>query len=224
PQWYRDMLNAFASSVHSVHTDNLVIAGGLAPFTSFAGKQHLWGVAPLEFMRLMLCMSKRLKPTCSNHSSFDIWSHNPYTSGGPTHHALLPDDVSIGDLPQMRRLLLAAIRSHHVATSKHVQFWVTEFGWDSSPPDPQGVPLRLHARWVAEALYRLWEAGVSMVAWYKLRDEPFKSSLVQSGLYFRGLNVVGDRPKPALEAFRFPLVAFRQNQYRAFTWGRTPIS
>ena len=40
-------------------------------------------------------------------------------------------------------------------------FWVTEFNWDTKPPDPKGVPQRLHARWVSEVLFRMWRAGVS---------------------------------------------------------------
>ena len=49
---------------------------------------------------------------------------------------------------------------------------MTEFGWDSAPADPKGVPLQLHARWVSEALYRMWYSGVSLVTWYRLRDGP----------------------------------------------------
>jgi hypothetical protein len=217
------MVNAFASAVHSVDANNLVIAGGLAPFTSFVGRKNLWGVGPLQFMRMMLCVSKRLKPTCNARTSFDIWSHHPYTSGGPTHHAFLPNDVSLGDLPKMRRVLDAAIRMGHITSQHPIRFWVTEFSWDTSPPDPKGVPLRLHARWVAEALYRMWQSGVSLVTWFRLRDDPFPSGFIQSGLYFRGRTMARDRPKPALEAFRFPFVAYRE-RHGVFLWGRTPTS
>jgi hypothetical protein len=217
PIWYRSMLNAFADAVHAVHRDNVVITGGLAPFTTPTG------VGPLPFMRVMLCMSKKLKPTCRSRSRFDVWAHHPYTSGGPNHHANLHEDVSLGDLPQMRRLLDAAVRAGHVESRQAVRFWVTEFGWDTSPPDPKGVPSRLHARWVAEALYRMWSAGVRLVTWTQLRDEPFPGSPFQSGLYFRGRTIKRDRPKPALRAFRFPFVALPEKG-RVVTWGRTPNS
>jgi hypothetical protein len=217
PIWYRSMLNAFADAVHAVHRDNVVITGGLAPFTTPTG------VGPLPFMRVMLCMSKKLKPTCRSRSRFDVWAHHPYTSGGPNHHANLHDDVSLGDLPQMRRLLDAAVRAGHVESRRPVRFWVTEFGWDTSPPDPKGVPARLHARWVAEAFYRMWSAGVSLVTWSQLRDDPFGGSPYQFGLYFRGRTVERDRPKPALRAFRFPFVALPERG-RVVTWGRTPKS
>ncbi len=40
------------------------------------------------------------------------------------------------------------------------RLWATEISWDSSPPDPQGVPIAEHARWLEQALYVLWSQGV----------------------------------------------------------------
>jgi hypothetical protein len=223
PTWYRRMLNSFATAVHSVHRDNVVVTGGLAPFEAFRGDPLRWSVAPLEFMRQMLCMSKKLKPTCSARSQFDVWAHHPYTSGGPNHHAFHPDDVSIGDLPEMKRLLDAAVRAGHVESRRKVGFWVTEFGWDTKPPDPNGVPIQEHARWVSEALYRMWQSGVSLVTWLALRDMPPSQGVIQQGLYWSGPTIAEDRPKPALKAFRFPTVAL-PHRGRVVVWGRTPTS
>lgn len=217
PEWYRDVVAAFADAVHRVHKDNVVIAGGLSPF----GKST--AVAPLNFMRTFLCMSKGAhpKPTCKVRVPFEIWSTHPYTTGGPTHSAGRPDDVSLGDLPRMRVLLDAAVKAHHVRSQQPVRFWVTEFSWDTKPPDRGGVPLKLHARWVSEALYRMWSAGVSMCVWFRLNDDVIPATPYQSGLYFRGLNIARDRPKLSLQAFRFPFVAFREDGHVTI-WGRTP--
>jgi hypothetical protein len=103
-----------------------------------------------------------------------------------------------------------------------VRFWVTEFSWDSSPPDPIAVPSKLHARWVAEALYRMWKAGVSLVTWFQLRDDPLRTSEFQSGLYLNsGSSYANDKPKLALRAFRFPFVALGGSS-GVSVWGRTP--
>ena len=100
---------------------------------------------------------------------------------------------------------------------------MTEFSYDSNPPDPKGLPLALHARWTSESLYRMWKSGVSLVTWFLLRDEPFPQGMFQSGFYFRGPDgVASDKPKPALRAFRFPFVAFRQKGGVISYWGRTP--
>ena len=227
PEIYRRLLNGFAEEVRAVHSDNLVITGGLAPFGSLRGGDHR--VAPMVFMRELLCMNKRNKPLpdCTR-PAFDIWSHHPYTEGGPTHKAASPDNVSLGDLPRMRRLLRAAIRADHIATSKKVRFWVTEFSWDTKPPDKNGLPLKLHARWAAEALYRMWLNGITQVTWFKLRDDDTfgypDAGVPQSGLYFRcDRGLFCDKPKPTLTAFRFPFVAFKTKQ-RVKVWGRTPQS
>jgi hypothetical protein len=231
PTFYREMVNAMARAVHAVHRDNIVIAGGLAPFggdlNDPSGGQvpDQERIHPLEFMRDVLCMSSGAKPepTCDDKTEFDVWAHHAYTYGGPTHHAFDPEDVSIGDLPTMRRLLDAAAAAGHIRTSHKVAFWVTEFSYDSNPPDPKGLPLALHARWTSEALYRMWQSGVSLVTWFLLRDQPFPQEMFQSGFYFRGADgVASDKPKPALRAFRFPFVAFRQKAGAISFWGRTP--
>jgi hypothetical protein len=214
--WYREIVNAFAASAHTV-SGNAVIAGGLAPFGISTA------VAPLAFMRSLLCLSSGRQPhaTCSAKVHFDIWSTDPYSAGAPTHKAYRKNDVSIGDLPEMKDVLDAGVRLGHVVSTQPMRFWVTEFSWDSNPPDPKGVPVALEERWVAEALYRMWSAGVSLVTWFTLRDQPVRTSPYQSGLYFRGTSLARDRSKPALTAFRFPFVAFPRAK-KVFVWARTP--
>lgn len=232
PVWYRDMVNAMAGAVRAVHSDNVVVAGGLAPFggdindPSGGPVPNQERIHPLEFMRTMLCMSNgpQPRPACGERSEFDVWAHHPYTYGGPTHTAFHPDDVSLGDLAEMRALLEAAEAAGQIGSSKKVEFWVTEFSYDSQPADPKGLPPALHARWTSEALYRMWQNRVSLVTWFLLRDRPFPADMYQSGLYYRGSNGESDQPKPALRAFRFPFVAFRQKKAAITYWGRTPTS
>ncbi|HEX5450579.1 MAG TPA: hypothetical protein VFW85_11040 [Gaiellaceae bacterium] len=217
PGIYRRLVNAAAASIHSVHSDNLVIAGALTPFTYVQNGIPI-SIGPLEFMRDLLCMSggAHPHPTCKSSVSFDVWAHHPYTSGGPTHKAALANDVSLGNLSEMKTLLDAAAKARHIVSRKPPQFWVTEFSWDSSPPDPKGVPLKLLESWVPQAMYQMWRNGVSVVAWFSLNDFPLSSSSYQSGLYFND-----GTPKPYLEGFRFPVVAFRTS--KGFkVWGRTP--
>ena len=94
---------------------------------------------------------------------------------------------------------------------------MTEFSYDSKPGDPKGLPPALHARWVSESLYRMWSDGVSLVTWFLVYDQPFPQQMFQSGLY-----TLDGKPKPALRAFRFPFVAFRQKDSAITYWGRTP--
>jgi len=174
-------------------------------------------------MRELLCLPGN-ETKCSAKARFDIWSTHPYTSGGPTHKAYNPDDVSLGDLREMRALLKRAWRLKRIDAPAAPQFWVTEFSWDTNPPDPNGVPMRLEVRWVAEAMYRMWASGVNLVTWLQLHDDPRKEDDIQSGLYFNGAGgIETDRPKAILNAFRFPFVAFRERRTARY-WGRTPES
>jgi hypothetical protein len=223
PGHYREMVNGVSAAVKAVNPDNVVIAGGTAPFRDTSSDVRAvnprWG--PLTFMREFLCLNADLTKKCDERVQFDVWSTHPYTSGGPTHHANLPDDVSLGDLPEMKVVLDAGVRAGNIVPGTDVRFWVTEFSWDSAPPDPKGVPAGLHTRWVAEALYRMWLSGVSLVTWFQLVDDPLTQSFYQSGLYYRGATPAQDRPKPALTAFRFPFVGLPRNG-GTFVWGRTP--
>jgi len=223
PAWYRRLLNQFATAVHGVHRDNVVITGGASAFAERA--DHAIAMAPLRFMRELLCLSagRRPKPTCRDRAQFDVWAHHPYTKGGPTTRAARPDEVSLGDLPELNRLLQAAVTAKKVVSRQPVRLWVMEFSWDTGPPDPHPLvtPIRLHTRWVAESLYRMWRSGVSLVTWFLIRDEPYPASNFQSGLYFRRPTLALDQEKPAVAAFRFPFVAFRQGS-AVSVWGRTP--
>jgi hypothetical protein len=221
---YRAMVNAAYAAIHGVSAANRVVAGGLAPYASSKDD-----IAPLRFMRELLCMSGGSHPhaTCTKTISFDIWSHHPYTTGGPNHSAAARDDVSLGDLPEMHRLLQAADHAGHVKPGKP-DFWITEFSWDTKGPDPDGVPLARHARWVAQAFYNMWRSGVSLCVWFQLRDNP-KGTFTwgqtwQSGLYFRTTEKYAqEKAKPVRQVLRFPFVALPEGG-GARIWGRTPTN
>jgi hypothetical protein len=225
PSTYRAMTNAVADGVHSVDPANLVVAGELDPFGHPKNKKQKWYSAyPLAFMRSMLCLSKGKHPhtTCSAKVHFDVWAHHPYSFGGAFGKATGADNVELGDLPKMRSLLRAGVRTHHVVSTHSVQFWVTEFGWDTNPPRRGAASLSLASRWTAESMYQAWRCGVSLFTWFDLEDQggpgPYKS-----GLYFHASSLSQARPKPVLTAFRFPFVAYLHRSTLS-VWGRDATS
>jgi hypothetical protein len=229
---YRSMVNAFADAVHAANPGNLVLAGDLDPFGNKAKRFHT--TAPLKFMRSLLCVSmgnpkaKKAKlrhphASCKQRVHFDIWSHHPYTFNGPFGHARHPDDVSLGDLSKMRKVLRAAVHLHHVVSPHGVQFWVTEFSWDTKPPRRHAAPIRLASRWTAEALYQMWRSGVSLVTWFGLQDKGGKKTPYKSGLFFHSKSLEHARAKPVRTAFRFPFVAYLGG-HSVSVWGRDATS
>ena len=69
----------------------------------------------------------------------------------------------------------------------------------------------------------MWKAGVSLVTWFVIRDEPFAGAEipVRPLLPRRGGRRVGSA-EAALQAFRFPFVAFRNARGGVVFWGRAP--
>jgi hypothetical protein len=214
PSRYRALVNAAYSSIKAVHSDNVVIAGGTAPFSDPGNHQ---GLGPFPFMRSLF----------KAKISFDVWSHHPYTSGGPNHKAALSDEASLGDLPRMRKLLLSAYRSGKIRSHGAPKFWVTEFGWDTKPPDPGGVPLAQHARWVAEAMYRMWQSDIETMVWFKLRDDLFNGDWgagFQGGMFLNTTALYSnEKRKPVADVLTFPFSAVPEGS-RVSVWGRTPRS
>jgi len=226
---YRGMVNAVSAAVHAVDPGNLVVAGDLDPFGHPKSKKQKWySISPLTYMRSLLCLSTGAHPhvTCHDPVHFDIWSHHPYTFGGPFGRAKNPNDVELGDLPRMRALLKAAVNHHAVVSAHPVQFWVTEFGWDTNPPRKHAASLSLAARWTAESLHQMWLDGISLVTWFLIEDYPSPSAY-QSGLYYHAKSLEDARPKPTRTAFRFPFVAYLKQQKKKTSvtiWGRDATS
>lgn len=228
PYLYRILINRFYAAIKAVDPANLVIAGGLGPIAV-----PKYTIGPMRFTRLLLCMRghRRPRPTrgdCEGGVHFDIFDMHPYTTGGPTHEGGV-NDVELGDLEKLKTLLAAADRAGRIKGAfKRTPLWIMELSWDTKPPDPGGLPMKIASRWTAEALFRSWRVGIGYFFWYSLRDAepesgvPFSETL-ESGLYFRGASVAQDVPKEILFAYRFPFVAYPRRR-GLYVWGRTPSS
>lgn len=210
PVIYRRLLNAFAGGVKAVDRRNLVVAGATAPFGDAAPGGDR--IPPAQFVRKLL----------SRRTVFDVLSHHPYSVRGPRSPAFNRDDVSIADIAKLRRPLRRAQRSGRISPRGRKRLWVTEVSWDSSPPDPRGVPAARHARWLQEAFYVLWRSGVDTITWFQVRDqapEPSFAATYQSGVYLRD-----GTPKLAQRSFAFPLVIDRTRRKPLRAWTRAPAA
>lgn len=234
PQWvgqtaespiiYRQMLNAFYAGVKSVDPSALVVTAGTGPFGDPGpGGQR---IMPALFWRDLLCLrqvgSRLVGTGCKDPAHFDVLAHHPYSVGAPDTPALNPDDVSMPDMGKLTVLLRAAERTGGALPHIHHQLWVTETGYNTAPPNPGGVPLGEDASWLEQALELLWSQGVSLVTWDTIVDSapiPSYSLTTQSGVYF-----LDGQAKPALIAFRFPLVAWRSGTGEVEVWGRAPAA
>jgi hypothetical protein len=229
PQWqgtslvgpilYRGLLNRFYTGVKAAQPTAKVIAGSMAPFGDPPGGAR---TPPVQFLRSLLCLQGgRLKPlACPEKAHFDVLSHHPIAVGPPSESAESPLDVTTPDLGRLTRVLRKAEETNRALPSGQKPLWVTEFWYDSSPPDPHGVPLYRQARWYEQDLHLFWEQGASMAVTLQLRDSPpgkGYSYTNQSGAYF-----LDGAAKPSSTAFRFPFVSQRTGRARVLAWGIAP--
>jgi hypothetical protein len=130
-------------------------------------------------------------------------------------------DASAPDLGRLTRAVKAAVVARTLLPARHKPLWVTEFGYDSNPPNPTpgAISTATQARWLEESFYVFWHEGVSTVLWYLVRDQtpPYNRNYF-SGVYFRN-----GTPKPSFTAYRFPFVVMPASG-RAQLWGMSPVS
>jgi hypothetical protein len=196
-----------------------VVSGGLAPYGDPPGGNRM---RPLVFLRRLFCLNDKLKRTCGAKSHFDILAEHPINlTGGPSQHAPHAGDVAVPDMPEVRQVLRAAERAGNVRPVGRHPLWVTELFWSTHPGNPFSVRLRTQAKWIEQAFYKLWAAGVSVVMNFEIRDEKFDphhpTSTIQSGTFF-----YDGRKKPSFRSFRFPLISHRRSKRVVVAWGKAP--
>jgi hypothetical protein len=220
PIRWRELLNAGYAAIKGVQPGANVIAGGLAPFGDPVSKNAA-RTRPVAFLRSTLCLTATLERSCGEVTRADTFSLHPYAVDRPSRHALDVNDATIPDYNRIATVLSAAW-SERTVGPKMPSSWVTEVSYDSSPPDPQGVPLATRARYISETMWRLWRVGVSSVTWYLMRDDaptPSYARTYQSGIFYRS-----GRRKSDARAFRFPLLVTGRSASRMNVWLRTPTA
>jgi hypothetical protein len=121
---------------------------------------------------------------------FDAWSHHPYPtsiSGKPLAKTRWPN-VTLSNMPRFESSLSTWFK-------RKVVMWVTEYGHETKPDEPQGVTFAQQASYVRTALrYVAGDPNVALFIWFILRDDP--TSAWQSGLVQRD-----GTKKPSFGAF-----------------------
>jgi hypothetical protein len=218
PARYRDILNQAFAALKSVSASNRVITAGTAPF----GDPDPGGdrIMPLKFWRLFLCLDP--STGCATPAHFDVASHHPYSVRGPTAHAANADDASVADVAKVWALVKKATSSGKALPRTSKPMWVTELSWDTNPPDPQGIPVSVQARWLAQSAYVLWKQGVSLLAWYQIGDAAASSAAQYAASNQGGVYYADGREKASAAAFRFPFLVRASGKARSAAWGVAP--
>ena len=197
--YVRRLLNPAYAAIHKANPRARVGGGVTGP------RGNVGGVSPVDWLRGMRKAGAKLD-AYAHHAHPGTRNETPSTGGcwGASCKT-----ITLANLP----LLLRSVKR---AWGGRVRIWLTEWGFQTNPPDRfLGVSPKLQAQYIGEAARRVFRAPrVDMLIQFLYQDEPqvdrFQSGLITS----RG------RPKPALYAFEFPLTTAGRSGGTARIWGQ----
>jgi hypothetical protein len=197
--YVRRLLNPAYRAIHRVNPRARVAGGVTGP------RGNVGGVSPVEWLRGMDKAGARL----------DAYAHHPHPGGPfetPTKGGCFGSRCKTITLANLSLL----IREVRRAWGPRVRIWLTEWGYQTNPPDEfLGVSPRLQAQYIGEAARRVYRARrVDMLIQFLYQDEP------QPERFQSGLLTTAGRPKPALHAFPFPLARAGRAGRVVRLWGQ----
>jgi hypothetical protein len=172
--------------------------------------------APVDFMREVFCLDTSGRPYrgavarrhgCATRPRFEVTgvSDHPYTYAAiasPSKFKGHASDAPIGAMQHLVGVLDAAGR--YGVIPRRTPVYLTEFGFQSRPPDAFGVSLRTQAQFINYSDYVAYRnPRIASVAQYELNDEP------HAAVFNTGLRFADGRAKPALQAYAMPIYVQR---------------
>lgn len=228
PSIYRNLyLAAHAGLKATGHGDDTILIGELMPR---AGTDTGRKVPPVDFLREMACLDKNYRAykgkaakargcsgTIKKIPTSGI-AYHPYTlfRGGPN----TPAQTGDAEISTLSRITKAADKiASKGKLPRRLPLWITEFGFQTNPPDSLQDRLQKVAGYMDESEWIAYRnKRVASFAQYTLRDEPITSSW-QAGLRFHN----GKKKKYVYEAFDRPVYvkATSSSRVEVFGAGRT---
>jgi hypothetical protein len=233
PSVYRKLVYAMQDGLSaSGHGSDTYLIGELLPFAR-SGRTGVTKVRPVTFLREMACLNSRYhalrgsaakKRGCTGRfrklPGTGI-AYHPYTyAGGPDVRQKNKDDASIGELSRIERAVDALSRKHRLVGGR-LQLWITEFGFQSDPPDTFQSPIKKIPGFMGEAEWLAFrDRRVLSYSQYPLVDDALgtgtqKYAGFQSGLRF----INGSAKKGAYQAYRMPFYVRKRSSRQAEVFG-----
>jgi hypothetical protein len=190
------VLNPVYAGLHAASGANRVAGGVTSP------RQPPSGMSPAAFAAGMRAA----------HARLDAYAQNPY----PRAPVETPFDAHCTACSDWTMARLGAIRSAITRLFGAKPIWLTEYGYETNPPDRfLGVSLARQAAYIGEAGLRVWqEAGVTILVQFLVRDQP------NIGGWQSGLFTAAGTPKPSYDAFGLPLAEVSRHGTRTVLWGQ----
>lgn len=214
PRIYRGLLNAASSGLSaSGHGSDELLLGELLPFTR-SSREAKKKIRPLAFLRELACVSSHYRPYrgrtakkrgCANFKALPGTglAYHPYTlAGGPSVKTPNRDDASIADLGRITKVLSKLRSKKRIQRSWPI--WITEFGFQSRPPDPYETPIKKIPGFMGQSEFIAFKNNrVMSFSQYPLIDDAGRVEGFQSGLRFHN----GKKKPGVFAAFQRPFFA-----------------
>jgi hypothetical protein len=217
PRLYRDLFYAAHDGLAaSGHADDQLRLGELLPFAR--GSTGKTKVRPITFLREVACVDKRYRPYrgrsarkrgCSDFKPLPATAvaYHPYTlAGGPKIRSANKDDATIAELPRVTHAMDKLTRRHRFASDHKLPLALTEFGFQTDPPDPVQSPIREVPGFMGESEWLAWRnPRVSSYSQYPFDDDAIGTGENRFAGFQSGLNFENGRHKRVVyAAFQYP--------------------
>jgi len=186
--------------------------------------------SPMDTLYAALCLDEEGKPFkgrlrtlqgCGGKvrrlpiAGLALHPYNNYAIGSVFTRSFTKDSLPMGYVSRAHTVLDRAARFGRIPRGRGI--YMTEFGFQSSPPNPFGDALSLdrQAAAINEADRLFFEdPRIRAVAQYELFD------VGDPGEFNTGLRFADGRRKPSYAAYRMPLVVTRLDANRVEVWGQ----
>lgn len=190
------LLNPAYRAMHNV-SRNVRIGGGVT-----APRGAYKGVSPVEWIRGMRRFGAKL----------DAYAHNPYPN---LRRAETPVSGGCGHCTTITMATLDRLLREVKRAWGRKRIWLTEYGYQTRPPDRFGVTKAQQARYHGLASWKVRMAPrVDMLIHYLYKDEP------NVARWQSGLMTTSGSAKPARRAFALPLAQVSRRGMRTVLWGQ----
>jgi hypothetical protein len=217
PVLYRELYLAAQDAIQRADPGTPILAGETAPTGSTDS------VDPIPFAQGVLCLSPEARDAeaCgSGRIEAAGWATHPYgvTGQAPFDPPPSEDFVTVDSLERLEGVLDAGAAEGQVKPDLPV--YITEYGIQSKPDPFLGVPVTTQAAYlsIAELFAYADERNRSFAQYLLYDDPPDRAPGQEYGGFESGLRFADGSPKPALDAFRLPLVVRREGD-RVHIWG-----
>jgi hypothetical protein len=218
---YRELLDgAYEGLRLSGHGKDTLLIGETAP-KGIATRGLKKFIEPIPFLRALYCVDARNRPLAGKTAAelgcpattkafrdahpalFGAtgYGHHPYELiFAPTRKPLSQSWVTLANVRRLSSTLDAVFKRY--GSSRRLPLYLTEYGYQTNPPDRTGVSLRRQAEYLNQAEYLAFRnPRVKTLAQFLLVDDDMKVPAgFQSGLVMRT-----GRQKPSLAAYRLPI-------------------